>query len=104
MHCYLKYMKAISTLIICFFAPALFAQTISGKVSCDGKGIKDVVVTNGIHFAQTDHKGEYVIPVTDNTSFVYLSTPAGYLINGNIVCLYFINAYKLERQKDMTLN
>lgn len=79
MHYYLKFMKAVSTLIICFFAPALFAQTISGKVSCDGKGIKDVVVTDGIHFAQTDHKGEYIIPMTDNASFVYLSTPAGYL-------------------------
>ncbi|MCS3313486.1 hypothetical protein NXX38_16935 [Bacteroides sp. BFG-637] len=38
-----------------------------------------MVVTDGIHFAQTNHKGEYIIPMTDNASFVYLSTPAGYL-------------------------
>lgn len=83
MHFYLRYMKILFTIVtiifVGFFTSDLFGQTASGRVSCDGKGVKDVVVTDGIHFTQTNHKGEYTITLADNASFVYLSTPAGYL-------------------------
>lgn len=69
----------LTSIFTVFFMPELFAQTVSGWVSCDGKGMKDVVVTDGLHFTKTDHKGKYSISLADDASFVYLSTPAGYL-------------------------
>ncbi len=53
--------------------------TLKGKVTCEGKGIPGVVVTDGNRCVQTNAVGEYEIPVTGNPRFVYLSTPAGYL-------------------------
>ncbi|MCD8081656.1 MAG: calcineurin-like phosphoesterase C-terminal domain-containing protein [Bacteroides sp.] len=52
---------------------------ISGRVTCEQQGMAQVVVTNGIHCTQTDENGYYTLPATEQATFVYLSTPAGYL-------------------------
>lgn len=52
---------------------------IRGKVACDGKGVKGVVVTDGIYCVQTNDNGEYTIPSLKSSRFVYISTPAGYI-------------------------
>ena len=61
--------------------PEVSAQAaVEGRVTCEGKGVSDVVVTDGQTCVTTDREGRYVLPVTDPTAeFVYVSTPAGYL-------------------------
>jgi len=53
--------------------------TIRGKVVCDGESVKGVTVTDGILCVQTDEAGNYNIPLSANSRFVYISTPAGYI-------------------------
>ncbi|GAE86251.1 hypothetical protein JCM10512_4748 [Bacteroides reticulotermitis JCM 10512] len=55
------------------------AQTINGVVSCEGKGVEGVVVTDGLRCVTTDKHGIYRLPSLGDTRFVYISTPAGYL-------------------------
>ncbi len=56
-------------------------QTIcKGLVTCDGIGIKNIVVTDGINFCQTNNKGKYLLKVDKTSNFIYLSSPAGYLV------------------------
>ena len=46
---------------------------------CQGKGISNVVVTNGFDCVLTDTKGMYSLPYHRDARFVYVTTPAGYL-------------------------
>lgn len=62
-------------------AQTLSSYTLHGKVSCGGKGIQGVVVTDGTHCVQTNASGEYAIPTLTNNRFVYISTPSNYLVN-----------------------
>lgn len=55
------------------------ARMIKGTVTCDGKGIPNVVVTDGLRCVTTDKNGIYRLPNLGNTRFVYITTPAGYL-------------------------
>ena len=55
------------------------ARMIKGTVTCDGKGIANVVVTDGQRCVTTDKNGIYHLPNLGNTRFVYITTPAGYL-------------------------
>ncbi|MGM9712867.1 MAG: calcineurin-like phosphoesterase C-terminal domain-containing protein [Prevotella sp.] len=51
----------------------------SGRVVADGRGVKDVVVTNGVSFCLTDDKGRWTLETdTCVSKFVYISTPSGY--------------------------
>ncbi len=52
---------------------------ITGTVTCEGKGIENVVVTDGIHCVTTDKEGKYQLTSSYGARFVYISTPAGYL-------------------------
>ena len=52
---------------------------VSGSVTCEGKALQGVVVTDGFDVVQTDAKGHYELPVNRGARFVYLSSPAGYL-------------------------
>ena len=51
---------------------------LRGKVSCEGRGVEGVVVTDGVTVCLTDKNGLYSIPVTQDSRFVYISSPAGY--------------------------
>lgn len=52
---------------------------LTGSVTCEGKGIANVVVTDGIRCVKTDRNGVYHLPNVGGARFVYISTPAGYL-------------------------
>ncbi len=55
------------------------AATIRGKVICEGVGVEDVVVTDGISATRTNKKGLYKLKTDDKRShFVYISVPSGY--------------------------
>ena len=51
---------------------------VRGRVSCDGKGVAGVWVSDGERFARTDAKGRYCLTADDANRFVFISVPAGY--------------------------
>ncbi len=52
--------------------------TIYGIVSCDGKGVPNVVVTDGVISVTTDSKGYYELKSQKENGWVSVSTPSGY--------------------------
>ena len=57
------------------------AQTIavSGKVLCEGKGVAEVVVSDGVNVTKTDVNGAYALTADSSLSkFVFMSVPSGY--------------------------
>ena len=63
---------------------------IKGKVTCEGKGIQGIMVTDGRICVQTDASGKYNIPTLGDSRFVYICTPSGYLTDrkGTIPSFY----------------
>lgn len=73
---------AIVALLCIGILPATAAKkTITGTVTCDGKAVAGVVVTDGVNMTQTNAKGAYSLPtkVKDpHCQFVHISIPSGY--------------------------
>lgn len=67
--------------IFLLFPLYLAAQTITGKVTCQGKGVNNVIITDGIRCTTTNNQGYYQLKIEQRSKFVYLSTPSGYLID-----------------------
>lgn len=63
---------------------AAWSAELRGSVTCDGKGVARVVVTDGEHFAQTDDRGRYSLPAADDSRFVYITVPAGYEVESRM--------------------
>ena len=63
-----------------------FAQSyvVNGKVSSEGKALKNVVVTDGKSTTITNADGDYSLNVSPHSIFVYVSTPSGYLPQDNL--------------------
>lgn len=55
-------------------------RIVKGKVSAAGKGLAGVVVTDGVNTVVTNKKGNYMLPVSEASSFVYISSPSGYKV------------------------
>ncbi|WP_339739296.1 calcineurin-like phosphoesterase family protein [uncultured Sunxiuqinia sp.] len=51
-----------------------------GKVTCEGKGVAGVVVTDGLSVCVTDKMGKYALAGSSTSDFVYISSPAGYQV------------------------
>lgn len=66
------------------------SETISGTVSCNGKGIAGAVVSDGFSVIKTDAAGKYSLTPHEKAVSVFLSTPAGYdfKVDGNIAKQY----------------
>lgn len=64
-----------------FSTEPIVEQTVrKGTVSCAGKGMADVLVTDGVNFCKTDGKGNYSLKVDPSSAFVYISSPAGHTV------------------------
>ena len=72
-------------LLLCFAANS-FAQSYSvkGKVMSEEQLLGNVVVTDGRNVTVTNAKGEYTLDVSPHSTFVYVSTPTGYLPNDSL--------------------
>lgn len=72
--------KLLYGVILSLLLPSIAsAANIRGSVTCDGKGVANVVVTDGISFALTNKQGAYKLKTDDKHShFVYISVPSGY--------------------------
>jgi hypothetical protein len=62
-------------------ALALDGKSLTGLVLANGKGIKDVVVSDGYTVVQTDRKGRYRLSPHPDALALFVSTPAGYAFN-----------------------
>jgi hypothetical protein len=63
-----------------FSSVSFKAIKVKGRVSSKGKGVKGVVVTDGISVVKTDGNGSYEFISHNRREFIYLSMPAGYKI------------------------
>ena len=52
--------------------------TVYGIVSCGGKGVKDVVISDGVLVTKTDKDGIYRLNSTKPHGYVFMSVPSGY--------------------------
>mgnify|MGYP003306590095 FL=1 len=69
-----------SFLTVCFIITAAEAKEIKGSVKdTDGKAIAGVVVSDGLNTVQTDAKGKFRLDADQDSRFVFISTPAGYI-------------------------
>lgn len=59
-------------------ALALYGKALKGQVRSKGRGIKDVVVSDGYSVVQTDRKGRYTLEPHPEALAIFISTPAGY--------------------------
>ncbi len=96
--------RIVLLVLLCVSFSQAYSQCleVKGCVSCGRKGIKDVVVTDGIHLTKTDAKGEYRLPVGSGSEFVYISTPSGYLPERNQSRALFY--HKLDKQEKKVYN
>ncbi len=61
-------------------APAVTGTgSIFGLVSCKGKGVPGVVVSDGVLTTQTDADGVYSLNSSKSSGYVFISTPSGYI-------------------------
>lgn len=65
---------AAVTLCACSSDPA----TVVGRVSCEGKGLKGVVVSDGIEVVTTNWRGQYKMASDKANGYVFISIPSGY--------------------------
>ena len=75
-------LKYLFVCCVCAVNMGVMAQPVAdvkGQVKCQGKGLSNVVVTNGFDCVLTDAEGRYVLPYHRDARFVYVTTPAGYL-------------------------
>lgn len=73
--------KLLILLCFCMNTLLAFSKDICGKVTCDGIGIKGVVVTDGNDCVQTDINGRYVLEAKRGVRFVYITLPSGYTVS-----------------------
>ena len=70
-------------LLLCVIELNANAQTskddITGYITCKGKGVANVMVTNGFDCVLTDQYGRYALPFNRAARFVYITTPSCYL-------------------------
>lgn len=59
------------------------AATVSGKVTSAGKGLANVVISDGFSVVLTDSSGSYSITPDRNATNIFMSTPAGYEFRNN---------------------
>lgn len=64
--------------------------TIYGQVASEGKGVKDVVVSDGVLVTKTDENGIYRLASAKKNKFVFVSVPSGYepFSNGFLPCIH----------------
>ena len=67
-----------ATTLLPFPAYAFQKKKLKGKVVHKGKGIKDVVISDGYSVVKTDRDGEFKFKLHPDATSVFVSTPSGY--------------------------
>ncbi len=87
-----------------FAGAASDAREVKGRVCCDGKGVGGVEVSDGVSIVRTDSRGRYVLDLSPESRFVFLSTPSGYISStrGGETC-FWKAVREGERRYDFSL-
>jgi hypothetical protein len=76
------------------------AIRVKGRVTARGKGIPNVVITDGLSVVQTDQQGYYSFISSNQRAYVYMSVPSGYSIpvqaNGSAAFFKKLDTQKKE--------
>ncbi|MCB8994227.1 MAG: calcineurin-like phosphoesterase C-terminal domain-containing protein [Bacteroidales bacterium] len=86
--------------------PDIEGMTIKGVVYCNGIGIPDVAVSDGIEVTTTDAKGVYYLPSLKENAYVFISVPGNYEVyNTNNLPIFFkrLSGGATVEQKDFSL-
>lgn len=81
--------------------------TVKGKVTSGGKGIANVVVSDGYNVVITDKNGKYEFASHSNAEFVFISIPPGYAIpHDNGIARFYarLNRNNKAQQLDFALD
>lgn len=104
--CQRKIVVFIVLLLSLSFSLLAQQRELKGNVSCQGKGIANVVVSDGISCTRTNQDGDYKL-YSSAAAFVYISTPAGYLtkVENSVPIFYHridsnIGTYDFNLQKN----
>lgn len=63
---------------VTFSACSSDPATVVGRVSCEGKGLKGVVISDGIEVVTTNWRGRYRMASAKANGYVFISIPSGY--------------------------
>ena len=73
------FFQVLAILFVLSSVDELHAANIKGRVTCGGRGVAGVMVSDGITATTTNKKGVYKMRTDDARSrFVFISTPSGY--------------------------
>ncbi|MDD6542681.1 MAG: calcineurin-like phosphoesterase family protein [Prevotella sp.] len=70
--------------------PDKTGMNVKGRVTCNGQGLKDVVVSDGIQTTTTNEQGIYYLQSEKKYGYVFVSLPSGYMppMSGNTPFFY----------------
>lgn len=81
--------------------------TVYGMVLCNGRPVKDVVVSDGYEVTKTDADGIYQLASEKKHKYVFISIPSGYTVklDGSrpIFFQYLVNSPSVKERVDFTL-
>lgn len=103
----LRYFKVTTLLVSLLFILTSFLwadnskeEVVKGKVSSEDGGIPNVVVTDGFQCVVTNKNGHFSLKPHKDASFIYISTPAGFLPEEEMnVPQFFKRIEKNKKQK-----
>ena len=72
----MRTLRLTGLLVLAAFA--VMAAEMKGTVSCGGKGLQGVVVSDGLNCVKTDANGAFTLAGHEKAHFVTVSIPAGY--------------------------
>ena len=72
----MRTLRLTGLLVLAAFA--VMAAELKGTVSCGGKGMGGIVVTDGLNCVKTDANGAFTLAGHEKAHFVTVSIPAGY--------------------------
>lgn len=77
-------------------------KKIKGRVLSNGKGIKNVVVSDGYTVITTDAKGKYEIEPHPAATNIFISTPSGYAFkNENGIARHYHSLKNISKRKNV---
>lgn len=79
-----------------------FAQ-VSGSVTCNGKPVAQVVVSDGIDVVRTDAKGRFTLNTQKEHGYVFISIPSGYKVPAEGILPQFFQYLKQPAGTDEQL-
>ena len=71
-----RFLQVVSLLFLVTLSAS--AQNLTGRITCDGRGVKGVTVSDGDEVTQTDKGGYYALQSQKRNGYVFYSLPRGY--------------------------